>query len=203
MLNAAAKQNCPKLCLQSRITFDVWWGKRAYSHPSREHWNLSRCYWFQCRSSGHVDDSDTQQWVGLDVQPSITSLPVVCWDCYCPANRLDISQQPVWRWDARLGEVVPPPWFLLPLYPPLTYDWLAVALKLIVGVESIPCVDCGEEVVVDIGLHRNLDAGKGWSDCVDWLKSLCMFDFMIEYDIYCTLNLLCISCISCIRGHGL
>lgn len=36
-----------------------------------------------------------------------------------------------------------------------------------------------------------------------WLKSLCMFDFMIEYDIYCTLNLLCISCISCIRGHGL
>lgn len=73
---------------------------------------------------------------------------------------LDILQQPVWRRDARLGEVVPPPWFLLPLYPSFTY--VAVALKLIVGVKSIPCVQCGEEMVVDIRLHRNLDEGKGW-----------------------------------------
>lgn len=163
MLNAAAKQIVQNSVYNPELHLMPGGGKKkAYSHPSREHWNLSRCHRFQCRSSGLVDDSDTQQWVGLDVQPSITSLPVVCWDFCCPAKRLDISQQPVWRWDARLGEVVPPPWFLLPLYPPLTHDWLAVALKLIVGVESIPCVDCGEEVVVDVGLHRNLDAGKGW-----------------------------------------
>lgn len=98
----------------------------------------------------------------MDAGPSIiTTLPVVCWDLYCPVMRLDISQQPVGRWDARLGEVVPPPWFLLPLYPSFTYVCLAVALELIVGVESIPRVHCGEEVVIDIRLHGNLDVGQG------------------------------------------
>lgn len=117
--------------------------KKAFSHPSRKHWNLFRYT---------ADFSTTAP--AMDAGPSIITT-------YCPVMRLDISQQPVWRWDARLGEVVPPPWFLLLLYPSFTYVRLAVALELIVGVESIPRVHCGEEVVVDIRLHGSLDVGQG------------------------------------------
>lgn len=69
--------------------------------------------------------------------------------------RLDISQQPVWRRDTRLGKVVPPPGFLLPLDS--SGIWITVPLKLVVGVKSLPRVHRGEKVIVYIGLHGNLD----------------------------------------------
>lgn len=81
----------------------------------------------------------------------------MCWDLQCPVMPLEISQQPVGRRDARLGEVVPPPRFLLALYPSCAHDWFTVALKLIVGVEAIPRVYCGKEVVVDVRLQGDLD----------------------------------------------
>lgn len=81
---------------------------------------------------------------------------------------LDTSQQPVWRCDARLGEVVPPPRFLLPLYPSLPGIDFPVALKLVVGVESIPWVNHGEEVVVNIRLHRNLDEKNSEVEVTGW-----------------------------------
>lgn len=82
------------------------------------------------------------------------------WDLYCPQMCLDSSQQPIWRRDARLREVVPPPRFLLTLYPSLSYNWFTVAFKLVVGVKTIPSVYCWEEVVVEIRLYRNLNGRR-------------------------------------------
>lgn len=97
----------------------------------------------------------------VDVVPSIITTPsAVSWDLYCLVMHLDISQQPVRWWDARLGEVVPPPWLLLALYISIGCMWIVVALELIVGVKSIPRVHRGEEVVVDVGLHRDLGEGE-------------------------------------------
>lgn len=71
---------------------------------------------------------------------------------------LDSPQQPVWRGDPRLGKVVPPPGFLLPLHPSCIS--IAVPLKLVVGVESLPRLHSGEKVVVDVGFHGHLDEVK-------------------------------------------
>lgn len=73
----------------------------------------------------------------MHVLQSIITL-VAPWDHHCPVMCLDISQQPVRGRDARLGEVVPPPWLLLALHLSFACTWIVVALKLIVGVESIP-----------------------------------------------------------------
>lgn len=61
----------------------------------------------------------------------------------------------MWRRDTRLGKVVPPPRLLFPLYS--SCIWITVTLKLVVGVKPVPCVHRGEEVVVYVGLHGNLD----------------------------------------------
>lgn len=99
----------------------------------------------------------------------ITLLPVVCQEPHCPVMHLDSSQQPVWRWDTRLGKVVPPPRFLLPLYS--SRIWITVMPKLVVGVKCLPCAHVGEEVIVYIGLHGNLDEVEDKRWWMTFLKS--------------------------------
>lgn len=74
---------------------------------------------------------------GTDV---VNAPPVADLDRHCPRMPLHSSQQPLWWCDTRLGKVVPPPWFFFPLYSSFNYIWITVALKLMVGVKSLPCV---------------------------------------------------------------
>lgn len=109
--------------------------KKTYSRSSRTFWS--------------------SVFVNFWVYFQMALLPGVCREPECPVMHLGSSQQPVWRWDTRLGKVVPPPRFLLPLYT--SRIWIIVTLKLVVGVKSVPRVHRGEEVIVDIGLYGNLD----------------------------------------------
>jgi len=92
------------------------------------------------------------------------SIPTACSDPHRPVVSSDAPQQPVWRWDAGLGEVGPPPRFLLALHPSLADVPLAVALEVVVRVEPIPRVHRGEEVVVDVRLDGNLGGGEDGDD---------------------------------------
>lgn len=123
--------------------------KKAYSRSSRTFWN--------------------SVFVNFWVYFQITLLPGVCREPHCPIMCLDSSQQPVWRWDTRLGKVVPPPRFLLPLC--FCRIWITVTLKLVVGVKSLPRVHRREEVIVYIGLYGNLDEVEDRTWGMTFLKS--------------------------------
>lgn len=114
-------------------------------------------WWLQCYSSWCVDAPGITDETG---HRSIHSYVSAHLDVHTSNICLYIFQQPVWRWHARLGEVVPPPRLLLPLYSFLGDNWLAMALELVIGVKSIPAVCHGEEVVIYVWLHGKLFVWK-------------------------------------------